>query len=65
MLRHVNHLAFRSLLFPRLHFKFTLQMMKNILAKDLYSIDLINKQVNRRILGMNYTPGVGAVCEAI
>lgn len=37
--------------------------MKEALSKDLYSIELVNKQVNRHILAMAYTPGVGAVCE--
>ncbi len=48
-------------------FKFasTYDLMKKSLSKDLYSIELINKQVNRRILSMAYSPGVGAVCEAI
>ena len=39
--------------------------MKEALNNNLYSIDLINKQVNRKILAMAYSPGVGAVCEAI
>lgn len=39
--------------------------MKDALRQDLYSIELINKQVNRRLLAMAYTPGVGAVSEAI
>lgn len=41
------------------------QKMKEALSKNLYSIELINKQVNRRILAMAYSPGVGAVCEAV
>ena len=41
------------------------QHMKDSLAKNLFSIELINKQVNRRILAMAYSPGVGAVCEAV
>ena len=41
------------------------QKMKEALNNNLYSIDLINKQVNRKILAMAYSPGVGAVCEAI
>jgi malic enzyme len=43
----------------------TYEAMKDALSKNLYSIELINKQVNRRILAMAYSPGVGAVCEAI
>ena len=39
--------------------------MKDALAKNLYSIELINKNVTRRSLSMAYTPGVGAVCQAI
>jgi len=49
----------------RFSFSESLQMMKNCLSRDLYSIELINKNVNRRILSMAYSPGVGAVCEAI
>ena len=41
------------------------EKMKEAISKNLYSIELINKQVNRRILAMAYSPGVGAVCEAI
>jgi len=55
----------RLLLAPAYPFSSTLQAMKNCLSKNLYSIELINKNVNRRILGMVYSPGVGAVCEAI
>ena len=36
-----------------------------MLMNNLFSIDLINKNVNREILSMAYSPGVGAVCEAI
>ena len=43
----------------------TYQQMKDSLTKNLYSIELINKQVSRRILAMAYSPGVGAVCEAV
>jgi hypothetical protein len=55
----------RLLLAPVYGFSASLQVMKSYLAKNLYSIELINKNVNRRILGMVYSPGVGAVCEAI
>lgn len=54
-----------------LHNQFTMragfctQMTKKILMSNLFSIDLINKNVNRAILAMAYSPGVGAVCEAI
>jgi malic enzyme len=46
----------------RFNFSNSYQLMKNCIAKDLYSIELINKNVNRRILSMAYSPGVGAVC---
>ncbi len=39
--------------------------IKNCLSKNLYSIDLITKSLNRRVLSMFYSPGVGAVCEAV
>lgn len=51
----------RLLLFSTCAFSQTLQAMKNCLSKNLYSIELINKNVSRRILGMVYSPGVGAV----
>jgi hypothetical protein len=44
---------------------FCTQMTKKLLMNNLFSIDLINKNVNRAILSMAYSPGVGAVCEAI
>lgn len=44
---------------------FCTQMTKKMLMSNLFSIDLINKNVNRAILSMAYSPGVGAVCEAI
>ena len=39
--------------------------VKNSLNKNLYSIELITKSLNRRVLSMFYSPGVGAVCEAV
>lgn len=50
---------------PKYAFCQSYTAMKEALTKDLYSIELVNKQVNRRILAMAYTPGVGAVCEEI
>lgn len=47
------------------HFFSTYTAMKDALSRNLYSIELINKQVNRKTLAMAYTPGVGAVCEAV
>ena len=44
---------------------FCTQMTKKMLMSNLFSIDLINKSVSRTILAMAYSPGVGAVCEAI
>ena len=41
---------------------FCTSMTKQMLMSNLYSIDLINKNVNRQILAMAYSPGVGAVC---
>ena len=43
-------------------FSVNLQPTKDILKKNLYKIDLINKNVNRQILSMAYSPGVGAIC---
>lgn len=42
-----------------------LQPTKDVLKKNLYKIDLINKSVNRQILSMAYSPGVGAICEQV
>ena len=50
---------------PLMRATFCTQMTKSLLSNNLYSIDLINKNVNRAILAMAYSPGVGAVCEAI
>lgn len=47
---------------PMFTFSTNLQPTKDILKKNLYKIDLINKNVNRQILSMAYSPGVGAVC---
>ena len=57
----------RTLLTPSLFFPFStdLQPTKNILKRNLYKIDLINKSVNRQILSMAYSPGVGAICEQV
>lgn len=63
MLRIVQHSLLRGLRQPRFYFSY--ELMKKSLSKDLFSIELINKVVNRRILSMAYSPGVGAVCEAI
>jgi len=62
MIRQIPAIALRRLAYSHTRLFSTLQMMKNCLSKDLYSIDLISKSVNRRILGMFYSPGVGAVC---
>ena len=37
----------------------------DILSKDLYQISPVNKSVNRDILSLAYTPGVGEVCLEI
>ncbi len=63
MLRAFQSSLIRSFSQPR--FFFSYELMKKSLSKDLFSIELINKVVNRRILSMAYSPGVGAVCEAI
>lgn len=63
MFRQVQSRLFRQMW--RQNFGFSYEKMKECLAKDLFSIELINKNVNRRILSMAYSPGVGAVCEAI
>jgi malic enzyme len=63
MLRVFQQTALRRLCQPR--FFFSYELMKKSLSKDLFSIELINKGVNRRILAMAYSPGVGGVCEAI
>ena len=44
---------------------FCTSMTKKMLQSNLFNIDLINKNVNRAILAMAYSPGVGAVCEHI
>jgi len=44
---------------------FCTSMTKKMLQSNLFSIDLINKNVNRAILAMAYSPGVGAVCENV
>ena len=44
---------------------FCTTITKRMLQSNLFSIDLINKNVNRAILAMAYSPGVGAVCEHI
>lgn len=63
MLRVIQQSLIRRLSQPRFYFSY--ELMKKSLSKDLFSIELINKVVNRRILSMAYSPGVGAVCEAI
>lgn len=63
MLRAFQSPLIRSFAQPR--FFFSYELMKKSLSKDLFSIELINKTVNRRILSMAYSPGVGAVCQAI
>ena len=50
---------------PRTGFCVDLSPTKKLLSTQLYSIDLINKIVNRHILAMAYSPGVGSVCEQI
>ena len=64
----------KSLLFPGFRscimrsfysFSTNLQPTKDILKKNLYKIDLLNKSVNRQILSMAYSPGVGAICEMV
>lgn len=64
MLTLSRRLGLRTLFNTAFRFS-TYQQMKDSLSKNLYSIELINKQVNRRILAMAYSPGVGAVCEAV
>ena len=41
------------------------EITKKLLKNNLYSIDLISKNVNKTILSMAYSPGVGAVCKEI
>lgn len=53
------------LLKPKFMSSESIATLKSLLSKNLFSIELINKNVNRRILSMAYSPGVGAVCEAI
>ena len=50
---------------PFYRFSSSYESMKSALNKNLFSIELINKSVNRKILAMAYSPGVGGVCEAI
>ena len=40
-------------------------MMKKTLSNNLYSIQMTNQQLSRKILAMLSSPGVGAVCQAI
>jgi len=40
----------------------TYEAMKEALAKNLYSIDLNNKFLSKKLLAMSHSPGVGAVC---
>ncbi len=49
----------------RPRFNFAFESTKKYLKQQLYSIDLINKSVNRQILAMAYSPGVGAICERV
>lgn len=65
MLTLSRRLGLRAALSNSFAFSSDYQHMKESLAKNLFSIELINKQVNRRILAMAYSPGVGAVCEAV
>ena len=59
MMKAIQHTLIRRLTLPTFYFSSSLDKMKECLAKELYSIELINKQVNRRILSMAYSPGVG------
>lgn len=65
LLRTLRAGFLKSTTLPRFYFSNSYELMKKSLSKDLYSIELINKVVNRRILSMAYSPGVGAVCESI
>ena len=38
------------------------ELIASIFNKGLYTINAINKAVNRDILSMAYSPGVGAAC---
>lgn len=38
---------------------------KKILSEDLYHISPLSKAINRDILSLAYTPGVGQVCMEI
>ena len=65
-MKHLGIFKYQSLLTrPMFTFSNNLQPTKEILKKNLYKIDLINKSVNRQILSMAYSPGVGAICEEI
>lgn len=65
MLRNMQRSILKTCLQPRYYFSSNYELMKKSLNKGLFSIELINKVVNRRILSMAYSPGVGAVCEEI
>jgi malic enzyme len=65
MLRTIQKSILKNCRIPRFCFSNSYELMKKSLSKDLFSIELINKVVNRRILSMAYSPGVGAVCESI
>mgnify|MGYP006897111480 CR=1 FL=1 len=43
-------------------FSSSYETMKQLLAKNLYSIQLTNQELSRKKLAMVYSPGVGAVC---
>lgn len=59
--RLCSRLAFRNCY----RFSNSYDKMKDILSKNLYSIEMTNQQLSRKILAMLYSPGVGAVCENI
>lgn len=62
-MRVFNRSILQKMLYsPRRYFCVDTEPTKKILAQQLFSIDLINKNVNRHILSMEYSPGVGAVC---
>ena len=61
MLAFARRFGLRTTLAQPFRFS-TYNNMKDAISKNLYSIELINKQVSRRILAMAYSPGVGAIC---
>ncbi len=38
------------------------QTIKDVLKKNLYSIEPVSYEVDKRILSLAYSPGVGAPC---